>query len=188
MLRGEINNDQSVTIACSDVTVSGDDCDIIMAVEPSAAEKTTIDGIVAAHSGASYSTLSIPVTLEPTGSLAFSCYAKGKRFVATLNDTTNCDLVISASDYVEFQGLHVWYTDASDGDYIEVKVIDDSDPENEVATKAETIYIPPGANAFGFMSEGTAQVPPGYGVRIKYVSTATSGNQPKLYAVYRYWK
>jgi len=52
-LEDEIEESTIVT-ALSVINTDGDDCNIVFESEPSAAEKTTLNGIVAAHTGAHY--------------------------------------------------------------------------------------------------------------------------------------
>lgn len=178
----------SITIALERIDTSGDDCDIIFKDSLTTGEETTLDGLVAAHDGEPLQVIS-PVILEPTGDTSKNLIVHGRTFSATLDDVTNEDISFSEDRY--FQGLTIEIQDFTDGDYIRISLYNPGKTAElrvfaEGENTGEGVPIPP-SGLVNVIAEGTALVPTGYHIRLKYNSIGTTGNQPKVFLLIRQW-
>jgi len=107
----------------------------------------------------------------------------GRRFVATLDTDTNDDYDPGVK--IEFQGVVCEVKDFSDGDYIELFVIQPN--ETVVAQYGEKVYIKP-SGQIRVVADGTVTVPAPLQLRATYTSVATTGNPPVIYLDYFIWK
>lgn len=152
----------------------------------SSGDKSTLDGLVAAHDGDPIPGPSAPpVRLEPTGREDVRLTMKGERFTAKLGDTTQLDVSFAHDRFL--QGVEGFVSNASVGDYIEVFAVQPSSPEVVLAQLGETVYVPPGGR-MSVTSESAMNIPMGVKIRFVYTSVASSGTQPEVVLHLRTWR
>jgi len=200
VISGKVDSDRliqeiglsAITIALDGVNVNGDALTVQFKADLPAADKTLLDGdttnpcggIIGNHSG-----LPLPddvvsyVRACPTDNKNKHLFIKGVQFDAALNTDTNNDYALPEA--MALQGALAEVKDFTDGDYVELFVLNGSDAV--VGQYGETVYIPPSGKV-GAVSEGSTSIPTGFKLRAKYHSVATEGTQPKITVAYRLWK
>lgn len=159
----------TITVALDGTTRDGDVLTIQFKASLTTAEKTTLDGVVAAHNG-------------EIDSDALNLAIKGVQFDAVLNTDTGHD--INFAEYRELSGAGGEVENFTKGDWVELYVVHPVD--GVLGQYGETVYIKPSGKIDWIRSEGKrVQLPAGLILRAKYHSVATTGPAPEVYIDYR---
>lgn len=181
----EINGSAIIT-ALSGISTSGDICAVIFKDALSDGDVTILDGIVATHSGeplpqdARQASYQKPFTKEGANFIV-----SGKRFVANLNATTNCDTTFDEER--ELQGARICVENGTDGDNVDFMVYH---PQAGIILQwAEHIYVKPGSGVRDeYVTGDSKALPAGLILRMVYHSVATTGSQPIIYLDFLGWR
>jgi hypothetical protein len=161
----------SIVVALDHLDTSGNTLSVWMKDALTAGDKTTLDGVVAAHEGAA----------TEAGMII-----EGDRFVATVNTTTDHATTFAEFRYVS--GASIKVADRYPGDKVNFEVWHPAGTE-PLAVYGNNIPIPAdGVVEWGTIAseeEGRADIPAGIELRVVYTSVAPSGTAPEVCIFYR---
>jgi len=190
----------SITIVLDSVDIvvneeSDDICNIWFKADLSTDEQSMLDAICLAHTGDALPAEVTSVTLEPTGSNLKDLQAVGVNFEADLNTST--EHLVGFAETREVQGVSVELKNHIAGfnkDSMEIAIVAPDGVGGWVAVRhlvrGEENYkspVPP-SGITHVVAEGTAAMPTMLRIRVIYHSTATTGEKPYIYLLFRTWK
>jgi len=168
----------SIVIALDHIETNGDDCDIWFKAALDQADQTTLNGIVAAHSGEE-AVDHEPVTIHGFQDLTgYNLFRKGYNFTAVKDTLTNFDAKYTADMMLQGMVFHV-DDNAVVGDNIDVQIVDVDglySPAGTVwVTFAENLPCWPGRELNCICSDAK-KLYAGLYIRFAYDSVGTENN------------
>lgn len=189
--------DSDIAVAIDRIDTEGDTADIWFKDVLSAGDKTILDGdttgpaggLIAAHNGQPWESIAVaPVILEPTGNSEKNLRIYGDKFTATLNTDTNHDVAFPEDRSI--QGVNFDIANSHEDDWVRLTIIHPvSQDELQVMAEgpSDTGVPVPASGLASVVSEGTAELPAGIPIRVKYHSAATTGDAPVVRLQFRTW-
>lgn len=178
----------AITVALDNINTSGDVCSILFKDEINDTNKTALDAVVASHSGESLPESGRQaVKVQPFAKTGREYSVVGRRFVATLDTTTDMD--ITFNEEREIQGASTYMANVTDGDYVEFFAMlpDGQGGYIQLLQWGETIYSKEKVRE-DYYSEDARTIPAGIVLRLVYHSTATTGDSPVVKIELETWK
>lgn len=177
----------SIVTALDYITALGDVLDIYCKDALSAGDKTTLDGLVTAHTGVGLSgdpsevNIIDPIMNKPFADAdGFRARFKGISGTATKDTTTNIDYELTEDRYIN--GVRLMLKDHVDGDYVDFQIID---IDNILGLGANTVLDEFGSTWYMDSAIRTqpdvivpypAKILKDLYIRIKYTSVGTTNN------------
>lgn len=167
-----------ITVALSHINTNEDSCVICFKDGLTQAALDILDVIIASHSGEMLpvdpkDAQGAPYVSLLLGKPGLQLCIKGVLFTAEPDATTDKDTTFPEDR--EIQGSWLSVSDNELGDYVEMFVcMPDGTPAGQFG---ETVYIPPNGRLDQIVAEGTAPVPAGLKIRLRYVAVATGSTR-----------
>lgn len=184
---------EAITRVLDSVELTSTTCNIWFKEVLSAEEEVLLTEICFAHTGESLPAEVTAVTLEPTGSSLKDLQIVLVDMEATLNDTTVKYIGFDETRYI--QGVTIELVDHTSGigtDEVGIEIVAPNGAGGWVVARqlvrGEGSYAPvPPSGTSTIIAEGTAEMPTYLKIKLTYVSTSTTGNNPYVHLSLRTW-